>query len=89
MGSIASFIANYKTLNPWKINAIDSTYGLVTSRAAKFSKILDRFMITSGINKLLANEMKIHSDDDYSTLVARKKRDKLAGLLERRSAIQK
>jgi len=85
MGRIASFIASYKTLNPWKLNAIDLTHGLVTFRAAKFSKVLSRFMFASS----MTNEIKIRSDEDYSMLVARKKRDKLAGLFEERSAIQK
>ena len=86
MGRTASFIASYKTFNPWKFTAIDS-YALLLS-TAKFSNILNRFTLASSINKLLANEIEI-GNEDHSMLADRKKRDKLAGLFDEGNANQK
>ena len=79
-GRTASFIASYKTFNPWKFTATDST--------AKFSNILNRFTLASSINKLLANEIEI-GNEDHSMLADRKKRDKLAALFDEGNAKQK
>lgn len=84
----AKNLIRFTSIDYWKVNAIDSTHALVTL-VVKFSKILICFMIAGSINELLANEMRIRRDEDYSMLVTRKKRDILAGLFEERNTIQK